>query len=105
MGGWKALSGVEELRVMGGPRSASRWGLLLRMEEEDEGEGVVVVAGGAAEVIDWVKPGSSWVGGGPVYGGLSKSPPNSMSWLLMSCNISEEEEEEKSELPSLSLTN
>ena len=23
-----------------------------------------------------------------MYGGLSKSPPNSMSWLLMSCSIS-----------------
>lgn len=87
---------------MGGPRRASRWGLLLRMEEDDEDGGVVVVVGGAAEVMAWVKPGSSWVGGGPAYGGLSKSPPNSMSWLLMSCNISEEEE--KSELSSLLLT-
>lgn len=101
MGGWKALSGVEELRVMGGPRSASRWGLLLRMEEEDEDGGVVVVVGGAVEAMDWVKPGSSWVGGGPAYGGLSKSPVNSMSWLLMSCSISKEEE--KSEPLSLLL--
>lgn len=95
VGGWKALSGVEELRVMGGPRSASRWGLLLRIEEE--GGGTVVAAGGAVGVMDWVKPGSSWVGGGPVYG-LSKSPPNSMSWLLMSCSMSENGE--KSEPPS-----
>lgn len=92
MGGWKALSGVEELRVMGGPRSASRWGLLLRMEEEGGGGGteVVVVVGGEGKMIDWVNPGSSWVGGGIVYGGLSNSPPNSMSWLLMSCSMSEE---------------
>ena len=57
MRGWKALSGVEELRMMGGPRSASRWGLLLRMEEEDGG--VVVLVGGAAGVMGWVRPGSS----------------------------------------------
>lgn len=101
VGGWKALSGVEELRVMGGPRSASRWGLLLRMEEEEEDGGVVVVVGGAGEVMGWVKPGSSWLGGGPVYGGLSNSPPNSMSWLLMSCSMSEEGE--KSERASLLL--
>lgn len=86
---------------MGGPRRASRWGLLLRMEEEDEDGGVVVVVGGAAEVMVWVRPGSSWVGGGPVYGGLSKSPPNSMSWLLMSCSISDGEE--KTEPPSVLL--
>lgn len=49
VGGWKALSGVDELRVIGGPRSASRWGLLLRMEDEDGG--VVVVVGGEAEVM------------------------------------------------------
>lgn len=90
MGGWKALSGVEELRVMGGPRSASRWGLLLRIDEDDVDGGVGVVAGGAAEVMDWVREGSSWVGAGPVYGGLSNSPPNSMSWLLMSWSMSEE---------------
>ncbi len=76
--------------MMGGPRSASRWGLLLRMEEEDFDGGVVVVGGGAAEVMGWVSPGSSCAGGGPVYGGLSNSPPNSMSWLLISCNMSEE---------------
>lgn len=53
VGGWKALSGVDELRVIGGPSSASRWGLLLRMEDEDEDEdgGVVVVVGGEAEVM------------------------------------------------------
>lgn len=102
VGGWKVLSGVEELRVMGGPRSASRWGLLLRMEEEDVDGGVVVVVGGAAEVMDWVKPGSSWVGGGPVYGGLSNSPPNSISWLLMSCSMSKAGE--KPQPPSLPLT-
>lgn len=66
MGGWKALSGVEELRVMGGPKSASRWGLLLRIEEgeeeEDDNGAVVIVAEGVAEVMDWVKLGSSWVG-------------------------------------------
>lgn len=89
MGGWKALSGVEELRVMGGPRSASRWGLLLSMDEEDEDGGVVVVVGGgAAEVSVWVKPGISCVGGADVYAGVSKSPPNSISWLLMSCSMS-----------------
>lgn len=88
MAGWKVLSGVEELRVMGGPKSASRWGLLLRMDEEDVDGGVVVVVGGAAGVTDWVKQGSSWVGGGPVYGGLSNSPPNSISWLVMSCSMS-----------------
>lgn len=49
VGGWKALSGLDELRVIGGPSSASRWGLLLRMEDEDGG--VVVVAGGEAEVM------------------------------------------------------
>lgn len=49
VGGWKALSGVDELRVIGGPSSASRWGLLLRMEDEDGG--VVVVVGGEAEVM------------------------------------------------------
>lgn len=72
---------------MGGPRSASRWGLLLRMEDDVDG-GVAVVVAGAAEVLDWVKPGSSWVGGGAVYGGLSNNPPNSISWLLMSCSMS-----------------
>lgn len=87
VGGWKALSGVEELRVMGGPRRASKCGLLLRMEDEDGG--VVVVVGGGGMVMDWIKPGSSWVGGGPVYGGLSNSPPNSMSWLLMSWSMSD----------------
>lgn len=46
VGGWKAL---DELRVIGGPSSASRWGLLLRMEDEDGG--VVVVVGGEAEVM------------------------------------------------------
>lgn len=71
---------------MGGPRSASRWGLLLRMEEEDGG--VAVAVGGAAGVMDWVKPGSSCMAGGAVYGGLSKSPTNSISWLLMNCSIS-----------------
>lgn len=59
------------------------------MEEADEDGGVVVVVGGAGGAMDWVKPGSSWVGGWPVYGGLSNSPPNSMSWLLMSCSMSE----------------
>lgn len=49
VGGWKALSGLDELRVIGGPSSASRWGLLLRMEDEDVG--VVVVVGGEAEVM------------------------------------------------------
>lgn len=49
VGGWKALSGLDALRVIGGPSSASRWGLLLRMEDEDGG--VVVVAGGEAEVM------------------------------------------------------
>lgn len=49
VGGWKALSGLDELRVIGGPSSASRWGLLLRMEDEDGG--VVVVVGGEAEVM------------------------------------------------------
>lgn len=48
---WKVLSGVEELRVMGGPRSASRWGELLTMEEEDVDGGVVVGAGGTAELM------------------------------------------------------
>lgn len=86
MADWKALSGVEELRVMGGPRSASRWGLLLRMEEEDGG--VVVAAGGAAGVMGWVKPVISWVGGFPVYEVASNRPPNSISWLLMSCSMS-----------------
>lgn len=88
--GLKALSGVEELRVMGGPRSASRCGLLLWMEEEEEDGGVVVVRGGAAEGMDGVRHGSSWLGAGPVYGGLSNSPTNSMSWLLMSCSMSAE---------------
>lgn len=87
MGGWKALSGVEELRVMGGPRRASRWGLLLRMEEVDEA-GVVVVAGGAVEVMVWDKPETSWLGVPPGKGWVSKSPPNSISWLLISCSMS-----------------
>lgn len=39
VGGWKVLSGVEELRVMGGPRSASKWGLLLRILLLDEVDG------------------------------------------------------------------
>lgn len=74
---------------MGGPRRASRWGLLLRMEEEDVAGGTVVVGGGGAdEVMDWVRLGSSWVGMGAEYGGLSNSPPNSMSWLLMSWSMS-----------------
>lgn len=53
VGGWKALSGGEELRMMGGPRRASRWGLLLRIEE--------VVDGG--EVVEWgrLRAGRSWV--------------------------------------------
>lgn len=73
---------------MGGPRSASRWGLLLRMEEEDGGE---VVVDGGTEEMDGVRPGSSWVGGGPVNVGESNSPPNSISWLLlMSCSMSDE---------------
>lgn len=87
--------------MMGGPRSASRWGLLLRMEDDDVLGGVVVIVGGA-EVLDWVKPVSSWVGGGPVYGGLSKSPPNSISWLEMSWSMSKEGE--KPQPTSLKLT-
>lgn len=111
VGGWKALSGVEELRMMGGPRSASRCGLLLRMEEDDEGGGVVVMAGAGAEgegggvVMDWVKQGSSWVGGDPVYRALSNSPPNSMSWWLMSCSMSEEGEKSKPRLLQLTKKN
>lgn len=86
VGGRKEL---EELRMIGGPRSASRWGLLLTMEEDEEdGDAIVVMVGGAG-VEAWVKPGFSWGGGGsPVYGGLSNSPPNSISWLLMSCSMS-----------------
>lgn len=90
VGGWKALSGVEVLRVIGGPRSASRCGLLLNMEEDDEDGCAAVVGGGAAEVMEGVRHGSCWLGAGPAYGGLSNSPTNSMSWLLMSCNMSEE---------------
>lgn len=59
VGEWKALSGGEELRMMGGPRRASRWGLLLRMEED-------VVDGG--EGMEWGRPRAerSWVGVTPV---------------------------------------
>lgn len=78
---------------MGGPRSASRWGLLLRIEEEGVDGGGVGVVGGAAVVMVWVKTGSSWMGGGTEYGGLSNSPPNSMSWLPISCNMSEKKPE------------
>lgn len=56
VGGRKEL---EELRMMGGPRSASRWGLLLRMEDDDEDGGVVVVTVGGAGVMAWVKPAGS----------------------------------------------
>lgn len=78
--------------MIGGPRSASRWGLLLRIEEDSDAGGVAVVdvLDGVADVIVWGKAGISWVGGGaPEYGGASKSPPNSMSWSLMSCSMSE----------------
>lgn len=44
---------------MGGPRSASRWGLLLRMEEDDADGGAVVVMAGGAGVMAWVKTGNS----------------------------------------------
>lgn len=65
--GWKVLSGVEELRVMGGPKSASKCGLLLRMEEVG-GDGTAGVAkGGAVEVTGWLRPGRSWLDGAPVY--------------------------------------
>lgn len=81
--------------MIGGPSSASRWGLLLRIEEDEEDGGVVVLVGGATEEMELVKPGSSWVEGGAVYRELSKRPPNSMSWLLMSCSISEHQGEIK----------
>lgn len=68
------------------------------MEEEEVTGGVVGVVEGAAGAIDWVKPGSSWVDGGPVYREFSKSPPNSMSWLLMSCSMSEQREKSQSPL-------
>lgn len=81
--GWKALSGVDELRVMGGPRSASRWGLLLRMEEEEQDVdgGAVVMGRVVGDVTAWGRQGSSiLVVGPPGYGGLSKRPPSSPSW-------------------------
>lgn len=88
--GWKALSGAEELRLIGGPNRASKWGLLLKMEEVVVDEGVGVVAGGEAEVMVWDKAFISWVEGLPEKGVGSKSPPNSMSWLLMSWSMSVE---------------
>lgn len=73
------MSGAEELRLIGGPNRASKWGLLLKMEEVVVDEGVGVVAGGEAEVMVWDKAFISWVEGLPEKGVGSKSPPNSMS--------------------------
>lgn len=95
---WKVLSGVEELRVIGGPRRASRWGVLLTMEEVDGG--VALGFGGAAGAMGWAKLVSSWEGVSPEYGGLSNSPPNSISGLVMSCSMSEAEEKHGPKLPT-----
>ena len=50
------MSGEEELRVMGGPSRASRWGLLLG---RDEGEEEGVEDGGEGVEVEWDRTGSS----------------------------------------------
>ncbi len=71
---------------MGGPSRASRWGLLLRMEEVLVG---VEETGGVEEGLEWGRTERSCMGAaGAGNGAGSNSPPNSMSWLLMSWSIS-----------------